>query len=609
MLRELKWWEIQDDSRVHETLYPVIQKIKERQQFRSSDNLKWAKLYGNTDILGLNSALYAQPNPVSRGHRVTWNVLQSCVDTQASKIAKNKPLPKFLTEGGNWEMQQRAENLNRFIAGSFYQSKTFETSARCFIDGAVFGTGVKKVYAQGKQIISERVIPDEIIVDDAEAWYGQPQNMYQHKAVSRDVLLNQYPQFETEIYNLKSVGGISGYSNYDHADQVEVFEAWHLASSGADGEPKKDGKHCIIINGATLECGSWDWPRFPFAVFRHVPKLIGFYGQGVPERHVGAQIEINKILMNIQTAHHLGSNFIILKENNSKVSSGTMTNEIGLVVNFEGVEPKIQTFQTVHPEIYQHLERLAARVYEIEGVSQLSAQSKKPPGLDSGRALREFNDIESERFYQVGQRYEQFHLDEGELHILCAKEISKKHKDYSVPARNSDSIESIRWKDVALEDDAYVMQCFPTSSLPREPFARMQYVQELATSGYIDQDTTIELMDFPDLKSYQSVRLAKRKLVRDSVFRILNKGESVTPEPFYDLAYALDFTQLSYNEAKLNNAPEDRLELMRVFMERIQSLITEAQPEAMSGGAPATLDQPAIGVPEAPPVAPLMAPQ
>jgi hypothetical protein len=612
MLRETKWWEIEDETRVHETLFPVIQKIKERQAFRNADNLKWAKLYGNTDILGLNSAQYAQPNPVAQANRVTWNVLQSCVDTQAAKIAKNKPLPKFLTEDGNWEQAQRAQNLNRFIAGSFYQAKTFESSARSFIHGAVFGTGLKKVFPQGKRIVSEATLPDELIVDDAEAWDGNPRNLYQQKPVSRDILLSEYPKFETAIYELKSVAGVAGYASYDHADQVEVFEAWHLPTLDKDGKPGKDGRHVIIINGATLMSERWEWHCFPFAKFLHVPKLIGWFGQGVPERHVGSQIEINKILKNIQTAHHLGSNFVVLKEKNSKVSSGALTNEIGVVVNFEGTPPTIQAFQTVHPEIYQHLERLAGRVYDIEGVSQLSANSQKPAGLNSGKALREYNDIESERFFQVGQRYEQFHMDEAELHILCAKTIAKKYPDYAVPARDSNSIEFIQWKDVDLDRDAYVMQCFPTSSLPREPFARMQYVQELATSGYIDQDTTIELMDFPDLTQYQSLRLAKRKWVRQAVYKILSKGESIIPEPFIDVSYALQYAQLSLNDAMINNAPEDRRELLRIFIGQVQSLIEAAQPGANAGANPspapggAPVDQPGVGVPPAPPVGPMM---
>ena len=603
MVTDVKWYEIQDNSSVHDTLYPLIRKIRERNQLRSHRNLVYAKLYGNTELLGVSSASYAQPNPVATANRVTWNVLQSCVDTQASKIAKNKPLPKFLTEKGDWEKQQKAMNLNKFIAGSFYKARTYQSSARCFVDGAVFGTGLKKVYSIGKEIISERTLPDELCVDDNESWVSDPTNLYQTKTVSRSWLAAMYPKFRAQILELKSAASIAEYASNEYADQVLIDEAWHLPTKSFDGKTNKDGRHAIVIAGATLECGEWTWPIFPFARFLHVPQLVGFFGQGVCERHAGSQMEVNKYLKNIQTAHHLGSNFMVMKEASSNVETSTLTNEIGLVCNYTGTMPSIHTFQTVHPEIYAHLERVVQRVYEIEGVSMMSAAAKKPAGLDAGVAIREMNDIESERFYQVGQRYEQFHLDEATLHILCAKEIAKKFPDYAVPSKNRDSIEFIRWKDVELEEDAYTMQCFPASSLPREPFARMQYVQELATSGYIDPETTQELMDFPDLSEYQSIKLAKRKLIREMVYKILVDGTPQTVEPYFDLAYGLDYSQNCYNDAKLNNCPEERLDVLRVFIDQIQSLIQSVTPETTP---PAPLDQPGMGSPPQAPEATLL---
>lgn len=604
MLTVDKWFEVKDRSRVHETLYPLITKIRERQDLRSQRNLTFAKLYGNTEMMGISSSSYSQPNPVAQANRVTWNVLQSCVDTQASKIAKNKPLPKFLTEGGNWEQQQKAQNLNKFIAGSFYKARVYESSARCFTDGGVFGTGLKKIYSIGKRIISERTLPDELAVDDNESWVGEPPNLYQRKVVARSWLAAMYPKFSAEITALKSAASISEFASNENMDQVFIDEAWHLPTENAQGKANPDGRHSIVIMGATLMDEEWTWNRFPFAKFLHVPQLVGFFGQGVCERHMGSQVEINKMLKNIQTAHHLGSNFMVMKEASSSVSTSALTNEIGLVCNYTGTMPSIHVFQTVHPEIYQHLERVSSRVFEMEGVSMLSAQSKKPQGLDSGKALREFNDIESERFYQVGQRYEQFHLDEAALHILCAKEIAKKFPDYAVPSKDRESIEFIRWKDVEMDEDAYIMQCFPSSSLPREPFARMQYVQELATSGYIDPETTQELMDFPDLAQYQSIKLAKRKLIREMVGQILSKGVPMQAEPYFDLAYGLEFAQNCYNDAKLNNCPEARLQVLRDFIDSIQSMISSVTPETQSPSpAPAG---PGVGSAPIAPDAPLM---
>jgi hypothetical protein len=47
--------------------------------------------------------------------------------------------------------------------------------------------------------------------------------------------------------------------------------------------------------------------------------------------------------------------------------------------------------QAMHPEVYNHLDRLYQRAYEISGISELSATGKKPAGLESGAALQDLS--------------------------------------------------------------------------------------------------------------------------------------------------------------------------------------------------------------------------
>lgn len=567
----MKWWE-QTKGQVHGAVIGVVKQIQERQQYRHQANLTHLKLYGNTDALGMNSFFYSQPNPINTMHRPVLNVVQSCVDTAAAKIAKNKPSPKILTDGANWKLGRKAENLTKFLNGSFYLAKTYESSVECFFDCAVFGTGIKKVYPdfEKKRVVSERVIPDEILIDDSESWHGDTRNIYQVKPVSRETLLNLYPEHAEAILALTPMYGASDYTTYGHFDSVPVFEGWHL------GLDKAPGRHAIIIDGADLQDEDWEWDRFPFTKLPFNPRRIGWWGQGIPEQLIGLQTEINKLLRSIQIAHHLLSAPAVFVEANSNVLTSTMNNEIGRIVKYSGTMPEVKIFQTVAPEIYEHLERLYMRAFEIVGISQLSAQSKKPMGLDSGKALREYYDIETERFALLAIRWEQFHLDEAELHLLCAKELNKKIKDYSVPAQTKNSIEYINWKDVDMERDAFLMQAFPVSSLPREPAARLQYVNELAQAGYIDPDTTIQLMNFPDLEAYQSKRLAGRTLIEKIVNDILDGKKSLSPEPEMDLEYGTKFAQLSYNYALVNNAPDDVLENLRNFLSQIQFIKDKA---------------------------------
>lgn len=599
-----KWWNCKEDE-VHLALVPLVNRIKENQLYRSQENLKHARLYGNLDILGLTSSLYARPQSVVSANRVTFNIIQSCVDTASAKIAKNKPYPTFLTDGGDWSMQQKAKKLQKCVSGQFYANRTYEETAKSFVDGGVLGTGLIKVFDEWDEVKNERLLSEELLVDDAEALYGKPRNLYQIKPVSRDVLKAQFPEFETDIDQLKSIDVQNGFMSFEHADMVEAVEGWHLPS----GKDTKDGRHAIVINGVTLFCEPWEEQFFPFAKFSMFPRLVGWYAQGIAEQLVGIQVQINKMLRDMQISDHLNSAPAWLVENNSKIVSAHINNEIGHIIKYEGIPPELRVWATYHPQKAQQLENLFQKAYQLVGISEMSAQAEKPAGLNSGKALREFNDIESERFIQVGQRWEQFHMDIARLNVWKSRQIYKRQQDFKITTRSKKFIKTIKWAEVDMDDDKYQMQIFPTSSLPQTPAGRMQFVQEMMTSGLIDPDTGLELLDFPDLDTNSNLKFAARNVARETVEMILDDGKYRAPEPFDDLKFLLMYAQMSYNYARIHNCPEDKLELLRRLMGQAKFMLDTAAaseaPPALpmdAAGGPA----PAVGAPPPLPVAPLM---
>ena len=44
------------------------------------------------------------------------------IDTIVSKVTKNKPKPTFLTDGGDWDLQQKAKKLTKYCEGIFYST-------------------------------------------------------------------------------------------------------------------------------------------------------------------------------------------------------------------------------------------------------------------------------------------------------------------------------------------------------------------------------------------------------------------------------------------------------------------------------------------------------
>lgn len=568
-----KWFKNDPGADIHTQLFPLVQKIQENQIYRQSELLMWARLYGNIDMVGLSPNTYSRANtPVGNQSRPKFNLIASCIDTLAAKISKNRPRGYFLTDGGDWNAQARAKKLQKFMDGQFYSCKTYEETDKAFIDCGVSGTGNVKVFTEDGKLKHERTMPGELVVDDAEAMYAKPVNLYQCKPVDRDYLADLFPDSKAEIMDLPTIDDDWGFYNQTDSDMVLALEAWHLDLAG-----RGKGRKAIVTQNATLNFGDWKRKTFPFATMRYKNRQAGWYGQGIAEVLVGTQVAINRILRNNDVSQYLHQAPAWLVEESSAVVSAHLNNDIGHIVKYKGIPPALQTFAAAHPEMYTQIQTHIQRGYEEVGISQLSAASAKPAGLDSGKALREYNDIETERFIKLGQQWEQFHLDIVDLSIDEMKENGVKT---TVLAKSGSFTETLKWSEVDMPRDKYILQTFPTSQLPRSPSAKMQYIIEMRDAGMIDPETAQELLDMPDLQTYANLKFAGRQVIRQAIEKMMDDETYVPPEPFQDLTYSLNYAQMFYNFAKLHGAEETKLEMLRRYMQQVNGLMSAAVPPA-----------------------------
>jgi hypothetical protein len=565
------WWK-SPKKQTHENVYQYLQHLDNSQSYRSTDNLRHMRLYGDYAFVGLDSYSYSRVESSHRiNHRVTLNIVQSMVDTAISKITKNKPRPTFLTDGGNWSLQQKAKKLSKFCEGIFYDTGLYEEGVKAFTDACIFGTGCIKIFADDGKICAERVLIEEIKVDDAEAFYGKPRQIHQVKFIHKDVLKEQFPDCAASIEQSSDMAPMSG-STYSNAkDMIKVIESWRLPSS----KNANDGKHAITIQNCTLFEEEYKKQRFPFVFIRWTERPIGFFGKGISEQLQGIQLEINKILRTIQVSMHLTSIPKVFVEASSKVVTSHLNNKIGGIIKYAGTKPSYESVGSIPGELFSHLDRLYNRAYEIIGISSLSARSEKPAGLDSGKALRDFNDIESERFLAVGKRYEQMFIDASELILDLAKEIYEDTGELKVRVKGEKFVETIDWSEVDMDEDKYMMQIFPTSSLSNTPSGRLQDVQELLQAGFISKQDGKKLLDFPDLESVMNLETANLENIERQIDIMINKGTYEAPEPYQDLELAVQKVQQAYLYYRHQDAPEERLELLRNYIEDAQGLIQQ----------------------------------
>jgi hypothetical protein len=594
-----RWWLANKTDRA-KAIGSIVHQLAEYDSKRQTQYQISTRLYGNVNLMGVNGMSMAKMSSVQGAakDRISYNVVQSTVDTITAKIAKNKPKPLFLTSGGDWNMQRKAKKLDKFIDGVFYENNAHSLGLKIFKDACVLGDGLVHVFEHCGRIKFERVIPSEMFVDQVESFYGEPRQLHRVKMVDRQVLAELFPDKKSKIKdaNSASMDLINTYQNV--ADQVAVCESWHLPS----GPEAKDGLHCISLDGEMLFEDEWKKDYFPFAKFSWSDRMYGFWGQALAEQIQNIQLEINKILWVMQRSFHLAGTFKVLVENGSKIVSEHLTNDIGAIIHYTGTRPEYITPPIIQPELFTQLTNLKNMAFEQAGISQLSAASQKPAGLNSGKALREFNDIESDRFMTVGQAYEKFYLDLTRLAIGVAKDIYDREGEYKVKIPGKKFIQTIDWKEVDLEEDEYVMKIFPVSSLPNDPAGRLQTIQEYMQAGLLTPRAGKRLLDFPDLEQVEDLQNSEEDYLNKILEKMVDDGEYTPPEPFDDMSLAREMALEYYAQGKLNNLGEDKLELLRTFIGQVDLLTQKAmppQPPMGPGGQPQA-------APQAPPVSDLV---
>ena len=591
--KEHRWWMLKGQDAA-DVISGTLNLIRDAQSLRATQWIVSSRLYGNlapTTLAGVSFSKLAAQQPALRD-RISYNLVQSVVDTVCSRVTRNRPKPLFLTSGGDYRKQREAKKLNAFLDGVFYENQTHQIGSIVFRDAAVWGDGFIHVFAKGDRVCHERVMSSEIFVDDVEALYGIPRQMHRVKQVDRQVLFDMFPEDADKIAGAKpSRTEENGRSMV--SDMLTVRESWHLPSGpGAD-----DGKHCITIDGAVLgEMEPWPHSFFPFARCQWSPRLYGYWGQGLAEQLQNIQLEINKLLWVIQRSMHLMGSFKVFVENGSKIVKEHLNNDVGSIISYTGIPPQYVTPPIVAPEVYAHLQTLINKGYEQAGISQLAASSLKPEGLNSGRAIREFNDIQSDRLQVPSKSYEDMFMDVARMSIEVVKIIAAKEGGYAVRTPGKKSVDTIEWKNIKLDQDDYVMQCYPVSSLPSDPAGRLATIQEYAQAGFLSPRQARRLLDFPDLDQVESLANAEEDYLTGVFDRIVDAGDYTSPDPLDDLALSKQLCLEYYAKGKANNLREDRLEMLRRYLQQIseieQAMMPPAPPMPMPGATGAPLAPP-----------------
>ena len=600
-VRNSRWW-LENGKELAASVFSIADYLRKRQAYRQHQAALFARLYSNLPIWSFRGASLTKLNPQYRfpNERPTLNVVAMCIDALISRMVQSKPKPMFVTNAGKYKQRRLAKKLNRFIDGEFYRCKVYELGEQVLRDSATLGDGfLKVVETDDMKVGVERKLCTQLFVDESDGMYGLPQQIHELEIMDRDVLAGLFPEKKKAVMDAQSAYFDSS-AEYQGSitSQVMVCESWHLPST----HESTDGRHVIALHNDILsDEKDFDEEDFPFIKMPYAPRTLGYFSQGIPERLMGIQNEINRLLYTIQQSLHLCGIPKWMVEDGSKVVSAHINNMIGGIIKYQGVMPELKVAQSVPQELYLQLERLVQYAFNQEGISMLAAASQKPAGLDSGAALREYDDLQSDRFAYLSQRYERWYLDLANKMFIKAKEIAEREGKYSTIYPDKKGLFTIDFPKDELKDTEFVIQAYPVSAFNKHPASRKQEIIELMQAGLIEPSEGRRLLDYPDLQQEEDLLNAPEERILMVLDEIIDEGEYSPPEPDMDLALAKKLVLQYQNKYAQEDLEEEKMDLLRNFSQQIDMMQMSAMPPPVMGAQGMAPGNPAPG-----PVSPML---
>jgi len=601
-----EWWKAEDEAQLCAELCGTAAYLKTAQTYRIRQLAVDIRLYCGLSVYSHAGSNVSKMDKTKSlpDDKPTFNLVSVATDTLVSRIGQNEPTPKFLTDGGDYRERHLAQQLNQFILGEFYQTKAYIKGKKMFRDGLVMGPGALKVYeGHDDKVQVDRVMTTDLYVDDNDALNGEPQQLIQLKLMDRDKLAANNPKAAGIIdATPQSYPDNSPDSGRTTADQVMVFEAWKLPSGDDQKAPGYiPGRHVIATASGIIFEEKWHKQKFPFVFFNYSDPFLGFWGQGLATRLFGTQLSLNRILHVISKAIMLVGVPRVFIDQSSKVVKAHQNNEIGVLVTYSGTKPSYEVAPCNAPELYAERDKLISYGLKQEGISDMQATGEKPRGLDSGEAVRSFEDVNDARFSETSKKYDQIFVDLAYLIVDTARDIANRTGKYQTVYPNKDGTKEIDLPKMSILDDPFVIQCFSESSLPRSPAGRIAAITERVQSGMLTVKEGRRLMHYEDLEQDEKLDNASEERIFKYLDEIVEDGKYTPPDIFMDLALANELTVKYLNLYLACGLEEEKADLLRTFFKQVNTLIqaaTPPPPQPMPGQPQAA--------PEAPPTSPLV---
>lgn len=520
----------------------------------SLDNIK------NPSVVGYNYGNREFGEEMDTTLNPQLNVIASCIDTLHSKIAQSKVRPFFNTINGTFKDIQAVKQAQQFFDVFFDMQNVNKKVSDSFKDACIFDTGV--IYIDEENVSVERALPFQVFTRPSEVNYGKVTRVFYER---KDYPVSLLPEKVVSKFKLKNLEYVDFGIYYDTFNKVKAYTA----------------------NGTLVLSEEYDKDTLPFIFLHYKSPVIGNTTISVADMLIEIQQEINVLMAKIKDASQLNPALTFLVPEGSSLKTTQLNNRVGNIITYKptasgGTPVSSTTPAFIDPQYFSALDMLYQKAYDIVGISELSATSRKSPGLNSGVALSTMEDIESDRFETQLNQVVRCYVD---IAKTCMKVFPQDENILPEIASRC----SIKWKEILQEESNMSIQYSGADSLSKDPQTKLQELKELATAGVIPSARIAQLMQVPDLEMGYSLTNNAIDAVMEIIKECIEDDNFEVPEyiPFQLLKEEIINTQLSLRACgrKTNQKDIDKLNRLYETVEDMEAeWQTSADAEAMSNG-------------------------
>ncbi len=578
--QSIRWWTLEGKQAL-DGVWSTVRELEQSSESRLDAYARYVEAY---DVELPTSGRRGSPYRRIDEEALTPNKFRRILDTVQAKIIRNKILPQAVSTGGDYSTRAKAKGFSLFLEGLLATERMDEIADLAVRDALLCGFAALKVTPETERISLERLKPWCVHLRDAECNGGMPRRLYYVDDFDRSALADMFPEHESAIMAapMPAQVGSTRLTSGFNPDAVKVCEAWSL------GTADKPGRHIIAIEGHELLSEEWPDPEFPVAILRFYAPPIGFFPVPLAKLLLPIQRELEFTAAKLQRTFRIMSSAHFIVAPGVEFSTEQMTNEPGTI--WRANPGQIQPFSppAVAPDLYRYFTDLGPMMTEMSGASAMSVANQKPGGVTSGIALQTLDDVEAEGFLAMHRAFAAWHVQIAKLAVRACAVVAEETPKFAIRVMGKGRAQTIRWRDVAMEDDEYEIRVMPTSQFARDFAARIDQGEKLLQLGALTVPQFREVLDLPDLQAENDLDLSDLQIIDRNIEAILVRQFPIIAEPFDNLAMILQRGVKAYNLARLNDADPVALELLRRYIQSAQDLqaAAAAPPPPAPGAAP-----------------------